>query len=304
MFRLVIMLVISFQLQLGYAQSDFFMSSKNPHKGRIIGTSATIGALWSGSLIGLHQVWYSDSWGDGFHSFDDSRQWLQMDKAGHFFTGQLLAQHTASTYHWSGVSRSKSRLIGSLISFGYLSSFELMDGRAEEWGFSWSDLGANALGAGWYYWQDALWEEQRLQLKFSVHLSPYAQYRPNVLGSTTAERILKDYNGQTYWLSIAPAAFLDESTSFPSWLSIALGYSADQKLVGDEDEYTHYGPLDESTNFSAQRQYLFSLDVDLTKIPVEKRWLKTVFKALNHIKIPFSAIEFTASGTQFHGIYF
>jgi hypothetical protein len=30
----------------------------------------------------------------------------------------------------------------------------------------------------------------------------YAQYRPNVLGSSLAEQILKDYNGQTYWLSV------------------------------------------------------------------------------------------------------
>jgi hypothetical protein len=39
---------------------------------------------------------------------------------------------------------------------------------------------------------------ERTDLFFHHH----AQYRPNVLGSSLAEQILKDYNGQTYWLSV------------------------------------------------------------------------------------------------------
>lgn len=33
--------------------------------------------------------------------------------------------------------------------------------------------------------------------KVSFHLTGYARQRPNVLGRTVAERLLKDYNGQT-----------------------------------------------------------------------------------------------------------
>lgn len=304
MLRFAFILVLCLLVQISFAQSTFFESAEQPNKSRVIATSATIGALWSGSLIGLHQVWYTESWGDGFHTFDDSRQWMQMDKAGHFFTGQLLAEHTSSAYQWSGISRKKSRLIGSLISFGYLTSFELMDGRAEEWGFSWSDMSANALGVGWYYWQDALWEEQRIRLAFSAHLSPYAQYRPTVLGSTTAERLLKDYNGQTYWLSINPSSFLKESTSFPKWLNFAFGYSVEGKINGTENNYSITGSAGDITNFNAYRQYLFSLDLDLTKIPVNKPWIKTLFKALNHIKIPFPAIEFSSNGVNGYALYF
>lgn len=286
------------------AQTQFFEPSETVNKNRVIGTSAGIGVSWAGSLIGLHQVWYADSWGDGFRSFDDSHQWLQMDKAGHFFTGQLIAQHTSALYRWSGLGKTRSRLIGSLVSFGYLSSFELMDGRAEEWGFSWSDLGANALGVGWFYWQDALWDEQRIQLKFSAQLSPYAQYRPNILGSSFAERLLKDYNGQTYWLSVAPASFFKEKSRFPKWLSLAFGYSATEKLVGDENEYIYTASNGEITTFNARRQYLFSLDVDLTKINVEKAWLRSLFKLLNHIKIPFSTLEFSGGAWKGHWVYF
>ncbi len=304
MYRWVLIIIVFCSSTYARSQNAFFESKNSPDKARLIASSASIGSLWAGSLIGLHQVWYSESWGDGFHTFDDSRQWMQMDKAGHFFTGQLLAEHTSSVYKWSGISRKKSRLIGSLISFGYLSSFELMDGRAEEWGFSWSDIGANALGAGWFFWQDALWEEQRIRLTFSAHLSPYAHYRPNVLGSTTAERLLKDYNGQTYWLSVNPSSFLKESTPFPQWLNFAFGYSVAGKVNGTENNYSVTGSNGEITSFTAHRQYLLSLDVDLTRIPVKKPWIKTLFKALNHVKVPFPAIEFSSNGVNGHLFYF
>mgnify|MGYP001254569380 CR=1 FL=1 len=304
MFRGLIIGFIVLQAFLCVGQRSFFEPAEEPNKARLIGTSSAIGSLWAGSLIGLHQVWYSESWGDDFHSFDDSRQWMQMDKAGHFFTGQLLAQHSSSAFRWSGISRKKSRIIGSLISFGYLSSFEIMDGRADEWGFSWSDLSANALGCGWFLWQDILWEEQRLQLKFSAHLSPYAQYRPSVLGSTFAERLLKDYNGQTYWLSINPSSFLNESSRFPKWLNFAFGYSVDAKVHGEEDNYTLFYSDGGVYEFNAQRLLLFSLDVDLTRLPVKKPWLKTVCKVFNHVKIPFPTIQFSKSGFRSHLLYF
>ena len=40
-----------------------------------------------------------------------------------------------------------------------------------------------------------------LKLKFSSHLSPYVIHRPSLLGDNLSQRIFKDYNGQTYWLT-------------------------------------------------------------------------------------------------------
>jgi hypothetical protein len=48
--------------------------------------------------------------------------------------------------------------------------------------------------------QEITWWKERITPKFSFHTTQYAQYRPNVLGSSLAET--KDYNGQTYWLSV------------------------------------------------------------------------------------------------------
>jgi hypothetical protein len=51
---------------------------------------------------------------------------------------------------------------------------------------------------------------------------PHAQYRPNVLGSSLAEQMLKDYNGQTYWLSVNLHSFYKGSKSLNGliWLLV------------------------------------------------------------------------------------
>lgn len=284
-------------------QTHFFERDTSFNKSRVIGTSTAVGAFWVGSIIALKEVWYKDSWSGEFHTFNDASQWMQMDKAGHVFAGSFITDNVYHTYRWSGLNKSTSLILGATTSFGYLSSFEILDGFSDEWGFSWSDLTANSIGVGWFTAQELLWDEQRIKLKFSAHLSPYAKYRQNVLGSSFSERLLKDYNGQTYWLSINPSMFMSSTTRFPKWLSIGLGYSVDEKLRGVENTY-YYGNSESHEVFIARRQYLFSLDVDLTRIPVKKPWLKTLFKTLNHIKLPFPAVEFSTNGVGFHNLYF
>lgn len=286
-----------------HGQTGFFERDTSFNKSRVIGTSVTAGAFWAGSIIALKEVWYKDSWSGEFHTFDDANQWMQMDKAGHVFAGSFITDNVYHTYRWSGVNKKTSLILGSVAGVGYLASFEMLDGFSDEWGFSWSDLTANGIGVGWFAAQELLWNEQRIKLKFSAHLSSYAKYRPNILGSSLSERLLKDYNGQTYWLSVNPSMFMSSTTRFPKWLSISLGYSVDEKLRGVENIF-YYADSESYEIFNARRQYLLSLDVDLTRIPVKKPWLKTIFKALNHIKLPFPAVEFSNSGVSFHGLYF
>lgn len=294
-------LLISNQL-LGQLSS--FEPDTTFNKKRTIITSSIIGATWVGSIIGLKEVWYKDSWTNNFHTFDDAAQWMQMDKAGHVYAGSFITDNIYHAYQWSGLSRNKSLILGTASAFGYLATFETLDGFSDDWGFSWADLGANGLGVLWFSWQELVWQEQRLKLKFSAHLSPYAKYRPNVLGGTTAERLLKDYNGQTYWLTINPSMFMSESTRFPKWLGISLGYSVDEKMHGVDNTYYHTNNSGNLEVFNARRQYLLSLDIDLSQIPAKKPWLKTLLKTLNHVKVPFPAVEFSSSGTKVHGIYF
>jgi hypothetical protein len=100
------------------------------------------------------------------------------------------------------VELAKKRAIDLRFWYGicFLTAVEVLDGFSSEWGASSGDIIANASGTALFVSQELLWKE-RGSPKFSFHTTQYAQYRPNVLGSSLAEQILKDYNGQTYYFS-------------------------------------------------------------------------------------------------------
>lgn len=269
-----------------YAQSTFFDSPDSILKKRIIPVSIGIGSTWAVSMVGLSQIWYNDYEKTTFHTFDDGSNWLQMDKAGHIYTTYKISQFAGNFYKWSGMKTKNSALIGTGIGLGFQTTLEVFDGYSSGWGFSWYDMGSNTLGAGIYLGQELAWKEQRFLLKYSYHPTEFAALRPEVLGSNFQERFLKDYNGQTYWLSFNPFLF-SKNSSFPKWVCLAFGYSVHNKIVGDKETYI------DPTNFnsySSQRELIFSLDIDFSRIPVQKKWLKTVLKQLNYLKIPFPAL--------------
>jgi hypothetical protein len=278
----ITLLVLHFN---GLSQPNFFDFSDTLNKPRSIGVACVSGSIWSGSMVGLSNIWYKDVPKSKFHTFDDHKNWLQMDKAGHFYTANKIALLTGNAFRWSGMNVKTAALLGTGISLGYQTTLELLDAYSQEWGFSWSDVAANTLGAGFYLGQEMLWNEQHFLLKFSAHPTDYAALRPSVLGSTFAERLLKDYNGQTYWLSFNPTQFIKNS-HFPAWLCLSLGYSANAKIVGDQNTYTDIS----GKTYVAQREFLLSLDIDFSRIPVKKEWLRTVLRQLNYVKIPFPSL--------------
>ena len=134
-------------------------------------------------------------------------------------------------------------------------------------------------------------------LKYSFHRTSYAKQRPNTLGNGLAEEFLKDYNGQTYWLSANINSFF-ETESIPNWLNLAFGYGADGMLTGESNDPQF---LDQQRT----RQYYLSLDIDLTRIRTNSHLLKTLFDVFNLIKIPFPALEINSNGRiKWHYIYF
>jgi hypothetical protein len=44
--------------------------------------------------------------------------------------------------------------------------------------------------------------------------------------------MLKDYNGQTYWLSVNLHSFY-KGSKIPKWLNLAIGYGANGMLTGN-----------------------------------------------------------------------
>jgi uncharacterized protein YfiM (DUF2279 family) len=224
---------------------------------------------------------------------------MQVDKLGHMYTAYQLNSVIAGTYRWSGVRRKKAAMFGVGFAWGYQFAIELMDGKSAGWGFSWSDLAANTLGCGLYLGQELAWEEQKIQFKFGYYPSPYAQYRPAVLGSTLPEKILKDYNAQRYWFSFSISdAF--QLKRFPSWINLALGYSVTEKLVGDQDVFTL---PDGSETFHAKRQFLLSLDINVNRLPIKRKWVKVLLSPIQVVKIPFPTLVITSKELNFNLIY-
>ena len=161
----------------------------------------------------------------------------------------------------------------------------MLDGYSDKWGFSGYDMLANTSGAALAIGQSLIWDEQRVKLKFSTHQTEFAAYRPNLLGSTFAERVFKDYNGQTYWLSLNIKDFLKKESHFPSWLNVAIGYGAEEMVTGNIDAdwcMTNLTCMD----FKRYRQFYLSLDADLSKIEYKRKFFKLLFGSFGFLKFP------------------
>jgi hypothetical protein len=258
-------------------------------------------ALWTASYIALNKAWYADYPRSDFHFYNDNGEWNQMDKAGHSWTTYQVSRLSAGLWKWSGLSDRKSVWLGGISGLAYQSIIEIQDGFSKEWGFSWGDMAANTLGAAGFVAQQLGWKEQRISIKLSYwpygYDSPELKNRRNQLfGTSLPERLLKDYNSQTYWLSANVHAFLPNST-WPAWLNLAVGYKSDGMFGGYENKWTtKEGTPISRYDIPRVRHFLLSPDVDLTKIKTNKKWLRTLFSLANMVKIPAPALALSSRG--------
>jgi len=274
------------------------------NKPRAWGLGGGSAALWVGSVAGLNELWYANEPRSKFQFFDDSREWMQMDKAGHFLTSYTIGYYYIDLMRWAGFNRKTSIWVGGFMGSFYLAGIEILDGFSAAWGFSLSDFTANTAGSFAVILQELAWNEQRITPKISFHATKYAKYRPNLLGDSFGSQMLKDYNGQTFWLSANIHSFLKDQSKFPRWINVAVGFGADGMIGGDSNPSVDANG-NALPNFIRHRQFYVSLDVDLTKIRTKKKWLRTIFKAVNIIKLPFPTIEFNAiEKVKFHPLYF
>lgn len=250
-------------------------------------------AAYTGTLIGLSELWYKDSDRQSFRFFNDNAEWKQVDKLGHFYAGFYFSYGTSKALRWSNVQQRKADLIGAATGFLVLAPIEIFDGFSDAYGASAGDLVANATGSMLFLGQSLLWKEIRIYPKFSFHPTDYADLRPNTLGDSFSSQLLKDYNGQTYWICFD----MDKFIKFPEWLNLAVGYGAQGMVYARDSQNNEAG-------FSAYRQYYLSVDFDLTGIRTRSKVLKTLFKVVSLIKLPAPAMELSKKGVKFHPAYF
>jgi hypothetical protein len=295
---LILLFLLSFS---GFSQSklnNYLKPSDTLSRSKLNTVIIAEATLASATLIGLNQLWYADYEKSKFQTINDNSEWLQMDKLGHVYSSYQLGRIGATALKWSGTNKKNQLLYGGTLGFVFLGAVELMDGFSKEWGFSWGDIAANGLGTGLFIGQELLWDEQRIAVKFSFHPTNNAKLNPNKLGSDFNEQVLKDYNGQTYWLSANIHSFF-RTAHIPKWLNLAVGYGANGMLSSSKD-------IDNQllTNTGRYRQYYLSFDVNLEKIKTNSHILKTILSVFNTIKIPFPTLEFSQNRFVFHLLYY
>lgn len=269
---------------------------------RLALVAVTGATAYAGSITGLYNLWYKNYPQTHFHLFNDNREWLQMDKTAHVMAPYYLSLIGYSALRWSGVPEKKATWIGGITGLLCLTSIEFMDGLSKEWGFSTGDMIANTTGTALFVGQQLAWHEQKIILKYSSHSSPFAKYNPEQLGHTSLQHWVKDYNGQTYWLSANISSLGLQHTRFPKWINIAAGYGAEGMTGAFSNPAEVDGvPVPYSERY---RQFYIAPDIDLSRIPVKSKTLKLILNTIGFLKIPMPTIEFNKNGVKFHPLYF
>lgn len=271
------------------------------NKQRLTTVIAVESGAYIAGLAGLGLIWYADRERVPFHFYDDSKGYLQIDKAGHAFAAYHESRIAYQSLRWAGVKDKKAIAFGGPAGLFFQTPIEIFDGLYPGWGFSWPDMAANTFGSLLFTSQQIFWGEQRITMKFSYSPSIYPSYH-HALGESPIESFFYDYNAHTYWLS-GNLNQLTQSEIFPAWLNIAFGYSANGMIKEFENPTFYRG--EPFPHLERYRQYIFSLDVDFTKIPAKKKWVKTLFRTINVIKVPFPALEYNrVDGFKARGLYF
>jgi hypothetical protein len=285
------------------AQKDFFESSPTYNSSRVVGV--TIGETVATAVVsvGLNYLWYKKFPHSRFHLFNDNGEWLQMDKFGHATTAYNLAALQNGLLNWGGVKPGTAAVIGTLTSLGLMTLIEVMDGRSAEWGFSKGDMLANMAGCLLFEGQQLMWGQQRMGLKYSFHRTIFAKYHPEELGDNLPQSMLKDYNGQAYWLSFNIASFLPGNSGFPRWLNVTAGYGAEGMISAFDNPKELKGKA--IPDFERYRQFYFSFDTDLYRIDNASPFAKTILTLNRTFKMPAPTLEWNKKDKlKFHCLYY
>ncbi|TXC81376.1 DUF2279 domain-containing protein [Luteibaculum oceani] len=238
--------------------------------------------LLASSQVGLSIFWYQD----GFSHFkfrDDIHQWRGMDKAGHIMSAFQVTRSNIKLCELSGLESSNAKKWALLSTSIFYTGIEVLDGFSSGYGFSLSDFVANGIGIGLAGLPDRM--QARFSLRISYRPSPYAQYRPELLGKRGVERFFKDYNGQIYWLSL----WKNEKDHWSDVFGLSLGYGVEGLLGGSKNpDKNQDGML--IPEFLRSSKFSLALDVKLTRLlPNNSKAIKWL-KLLDFIKIPMPGV--------------
>ena len=315
-----VLFTFSFLLLDAQKDSLLLQGHKDLNKRSKIVLTSTVSA-YAATATSLYFAWYSNYDQDGFHFFNDWKEWEQIDKIGHAYSGYTQAYLLHNAFLWSGQSRKKALNTATWISLGFQTSIEIMDGFSSEWGFSLADMGFNVIGTGSYFMQEKLWGHQKVRFKYGYWPATYSETKLNfenstlqitaqeradaLFGSHPIEKMLKDYNGQSIWLSLDIDAIFPGWTG-PDWLDLAIGFGAQNMFGGFQNGWWLENEfiLMDQHQFPRSKQFFLALDYDLTAVKTNSPFLRTLLDGLNILKLPAPAIEYNTTGQwRFHLLF-
>ncbi len=293
-----------------FAQIDTMIDAQKSQNKKILKLASVNAALYGSTMIGLYQAWYKNYPQSNFRVFNDWDEWKQMDKLGHVYSAYTMSKFGMELWMQNGINKNKSIWIGGLTGAAYQTIIEFLDAYSAQWGWSWGDVGGNIMGSALFTAQELTWKEQRIQIKTSFHKMEYADPELNkrsdmIFGKSLAERALKDYNGQTYWLSANLSSFFPNN-KIPKWAMVSVGtgasgmFGARANLAKDNLGNIIF----DRTNISRTRQWYLASDIDLTKIKTKKKSIKALLFVLNSLKFPMPAIEFSSNKVKMRWVGF
>jgi uncharacterized protein YfiM (DUF2279 family) len=296
--------------QSGFSKDSLLQTNYPYNKKRVRLVTAANIVGYGGTLVGLNAIWYAKYPRSGFHFFNDDAEWQQMDKVGHVYSAFLESKATMEMWRWAGLPRKQRIWIGGLSGVAYQSIIEVLDGFSSEYGFSPGDFVANIIGSASFISQELAWDQQKISIKFSFHRKNYGEpdldaRADNLYGKSELERFIKDYNGQSYWLSANIQSFFPE-TKLPRWLNVSVGYGAEGMFGGTQNigRDKNGNITFDRTDIKRYRQWYLSPDVDLTRIRTNKKGIKILLFVLNSFKFPAPTLEYSNGSFKGHWIVF
>lgn len=256
------------------------------------------------SLVWLSSVWYNTY--TGFHFFDDLFEWEYMDKLGHFFSSFHIGLFFYKIFGDPGNLNLPFRKRWFCFSgFVLLLPIEILDGFSLNYGASPADLLANGLGGLFCYYHVTYKVLTDTLPKFSFHATAFNIIRPELLGSNIFQQVIKDYNGQTYWLTVDVNKILNRKV-LPSWLLITIGYGTDGLLGGHDNVWqSKDGEAKDYSTVTRTRRFFISVDVNANNLRERNKLFNYLVAPFVLLKFPAPALEINfEQGIVFHPIYF
>ena len=182
----------------------------------------TVGALGAMVLYGVAYYDYGDSnWqikSDGW--FEPSNKDGGADKTGHATSAHIETAAFAWINRRLGIPRKEAALRGAISAFALSFTMEVGDGFSDQFGFSWTDIVANAVGCTFGYFHAS---DPRFARLFDLRW----EYWPSRLAREgKISEYTTDIEGSAHLLAINVGALVSERPSLWDLADIQVGYMA------------------------------------------------------------------------------